>query len=91
MVTILTVLLLVSLSIPVSADQYPQPEIPNELKGYATDNEGNTVEIVGRLVDTVAPRSIDGSYSTVGATLYLTSQIGTSRTWTFTLPDNVYG
>ena len=188
LVTLLAVLLLVSLSIPVSADQYLQSEIPSELKGYATDNEGNTVEIIGRLVDTVAPRSIDGTYastyayditmtttaegpdsgyasyvyltvhytkrdgsyyllnavsgsweihdynvtvtsstisyschpyehaynvpvsngfykatgftlfttddgsfSTVGATLYLTYQMGSSRTWTFALPNNVYG
>lgn len=51
--------------------------------GYATDDEGNTYEIIGRLVDTVTPYSTNGVYTSTYA-------YDISHTDTADAPDSGY-
>lgn len=60
---LLSLLLVFQLTLPAHAIEANALTIPSTMIGYATDDNGNSYELIGELVETTVPYSLNGTYS----------------------------
>lgn len=60
---VLCMALVGSAIIPARAEEPVHATLPEVMTGYVVDNQGNTTEVIGELVNTVVPYSANGEYA----------------------------